>query len=32
MFFWKILFVGESMVEWGSEKNNFDRKIFFIIF
>lgn len=28
MIFWKILFGDESMIEWGSEKNIFDEKIF----
>lgn len=32
MIFWKILFGDESMVEWGYEKNIYDRKIIFIFF
>lgn len=31
--FWKILFGDESLVEWGSQKNTYDEKIFlFFIF
>lgn len=30
--FWKILFGDESMVEWGSEKNIFGRKIFLFFY
>ena len=28
MIFWKILFGDECMIEWESEKNIFDEKIF----
>ena len=30
--FWKILFGDESMVEWGSEKNIFGRKLFLFFY
>lgn len=32
MIFWKILFGDESMIEWESEKNIFDEKIFLFFF